>query len=148
MRSRYWFTICCLPMAIAVVVVGLMIGITPTREQRAMANLVKAGAHVTLDESPKGIRFFDVDLSSCTNNDELLRCVPEIMNVQSLTLAPAPISEMGVRCLVRLKTLRYLNGMFAHLSNEESRLLKRDLRRDNPNLDITFRETVELNFDK
>lgn len=32
MRNRYWFTTCYLPMAIAVVAVGLMVWNTPIRE--------------------------------------------------------------------------------------------------------------------
>lgn len=148
MRSRYWFALCCLPMAITVVAVGLMIWITPTREQRAIANLVNAHAHVVLFDEPKGNRFFDVDLCSCTDNDAPLRYLPDIENVQSLHLAPAPIHEVGVKCLLRLKDLRYLNANNAELSQEQFRQLNRDLRRNNPNLEIDFREAIELKFDK
>jgi hypothetical protein len=88
-------------MAIAAVAIGLMVSVSPTREQRAIANLVKAGAAVAILDDPKGDKPIMVDMSYCRDNDELLGDVSEIENVQSVTLAPAPIHEAGLNCLLR-----------------------------------------------
>ena len=144
MRSRYWFTISCLPMAIAFVAVGLMVWTTPTREQRAIANLVKSGAHVVLFDGPNGTRCLDVDLHGCKDNDEPLNYVPDIENVQGLHLGVVPVHEVGVKCLLRLKGLRYLNVDDTGFSPGVFTQLERDLKRNNPHLEIGERRVIEL----
>ena len=121
-------------MAIAIVTLGLIAWTTPTREQRAIANLVNAGAHVVLFEEPEGNRFFDVDLHSCEGNDELLSYVADVENVQSIHLGAGPVCEAGMKALLRLKGLRCLDD--ASFPPEVLTQLERDLKRNNPNLEI------------
>ncbi len=89
-----------------------------------------------------------VDMSYCRDNDELLGDVSEIENVQSVTLGPAPIHEVGLKCLLRTKGLRSVNAFSARLSNKEFRQLERDLKRNNPNLDVSYRVSIPLSFER
>lgn len=149
MGNRSWFAICCLPLAVAVVAAGLMLWNTPTREQLAIAKLVKTRANVMLFDAADGSTFLNVDLHGCKDNDEPLGYIPDIENVQSLNLNSSPVHESGVECLLRIKGLRYLNANGPDFPTVAFAQLECDLKRNNPNLEIeSFRNWIPLDVDK
>ena len=135
MQSRFCFAVCCLPMIVTLVAVGLMVWTAPTREQRAIANLVKMGADISLFHTPDGARFFNVVLQGCETDDEQLSCILDIEHVQSLFLGAA-VHEAGVKRLLRLRGLRYLVAYDTEFPPDVYPQLERDLKRNNPNLKI------------
>lgn len=149
MKGGYWFAICGLPIAVAALAVGFIAWNTPTREQRAIASLVKTQADVMLFDAPDGSRYLSVNLHGCKDNDEPLSYLPDIPNVRTILLCSVPVRELGVESLLRLKGLRYLNAEGTSFPTVTFTQLERDLKRNNPNLEIeSFRNWVPLNFDK
>lgn len=128
-------------LTMIVAVVKLKTHLAVAREQRAIANLVKAGAGVQLCNEGDGTTYYAVLLAgceSCESNDELLRYVPDMENVGVLTLAPLPLHEAGRESLSRLKGLASL-GVYVTdtgLSHEMYVELKREMKLRNPDVVI------------
>jgi hypothetical protein len=135
MRNRFCFAACCLPIVVAIGAVALMVWITPTREERAIANLVNTGAYVVPFEEPNGNRFLYVDLHGFNNSDEPLSYIADIENVQGIKLN-AEVHESGVKSLLRLRGLRHLDFYGVHFPPGMFAQLECDLKRNNPNLEI------------
>lgn len=111
------------------------------REQRAVANLVKAGASVQLLGEENGVRYYTIGLDGCDrskSNDELLQYVCNIGNVRALSLAPLPLREAGTKCLLDLGTVELLHLYVGDRSvpPEMYAGLKREMKRLNPNMDV------------
>jgi hypothetical protein len=131
-------------MAVTVVAIGLTAWVAPTREQRAIANLVKSGADISLFHTPDGAGFFDVRLD--VHGDDgpvMLSYLLDIDSVRRLYLGGS-VSEAGVKCLLRLRGLRYLKADHAEFPPDVYPQLERDLKRNNPNMEIGGRRVIEL----
>ena len=119
----------------ASVTVVLMVATGRWREQRAIANLVAAGAVVKHCDEPDGSSSYIVWLDSCQGSDDneaLMPYVANIQNVTRLTMAPGPVGETGVKALLHLKRLIFLDITNAGISDSAVRQLKRN----NPNLQV------------
>ena len=125
--------------AMIVAVVKVKAQIDVSREECAIANLVKAGAIVQRCPSSDGTYCFSVSLASCENcksNDELLRYVADIGNVGELGLAPIPLYEAGRKSLFRLKGLAVLSVYVTDtgIAREAYAELKRQMKLRNPDI--------------
>ena len=129
-NRRYWPILVSLAAGITLFAAGVLVERARTREDRAIANLIRADAEVQLLPAPDGTTCYNVSLDyceACGSNDELLRYVPDIEGVRGLRLAPLPLHEAGKKSLLRLKGLEALSVYVADtsLSHEAYVELKR-----------------------
>jgi len=121
-------------------IVKLKAQLAVTRQQCAIAYLVKAGAGVVRVNDDKG-KYYNVHLSmceTCKTNDELLCYVADIDNVAVLVLAPVPLHEAGRNSLFRLKGLASISVPVTDtgISRESYAELSREMKLRNPDIFI------------
>ena len=139
MSSRHsWLSIFCLFITLATFPAGLWVERAMTREDRAIANLVRRGASVTPLVLPDGTKGCFVALSDRVGNCELLPLVCDLnTRVTYLTLGFGRLDEACIKCLLRLKGLKALDVSYASLSDDEYARLTRELKNRNHSLIVS-----------
>ena len=138
MLNRPRSVACCLAVAVAMFLAGVAAGRITTREERAIATLIRS--HVILEPIAlsDGTKAYDVGIEfGRKNGGDLLRLVCELKNrAIFLTLAGDEVNDASVPWLLRMTNgvdgLRSLDVSNTGLSKDACAHLKRALQDRNP----------------